>query len=195
MYNKILLLLVTTFLVCSVQAREIADVQIDETAVVPGVAIPLSLNGAAIRTKLFFKVYVAALYVSEKSNNADVLLANTAGKRMMMHMLYSEVEKEKMVKAWQEGFEKNLNASEYAAIKPRLERFNNMFSTLRKNDVALIDFVPGVGTRVTLRGEGGHDEEKGVIEGGDFYRALLSVWIGAAPATDDMKAGLLGLDK
>ena len=92
MYHKILLLLVTTFLVCSVQAREIADVQIDETAVVPGVAIPLSLNGAAIRTKLFFKVYVAALYVSEKSNNADVLLANTTGKRMMMHMLYSEVE-------------------------------------------------------------------------------------------------------
>lgn len=190
MYRKIRLMLLITLFVTSVQAREIADVQIDETAVVPGVTESLVLNGAAIRTKLFFKIYIAALYVTEKSGKAETLLASTSAKRMLMHMLYSEVEKEKLVSGWQEGFEKNLKPAEFTAIKPRLDRFNNMFSTLHKNDVALIDYVPGVGTRVTIRGE-----EKGVIEGDDFYRAVLSVWIGGKPATDDIKVGVLGLDK
>ena len=189
MTRKILLLLFTTLMACSVQARQLADVEIEETVEIPGVADALILNGAAIRTKLFIKVYIAALYVNEKSIKSDALLSSATAKRMMMHMLYSEVEKEKLVKAWQEGFEKNLKPADYTAIKPRLDRFNNMFSTLRKNDVALIDYVPGVGTRVSIRGE-----EQGVIEGDDFYRAVLSVWIGKEPATDDMKAGLLGLD-
>jgi hypothetical protein len=190
MYRKILLMLLMALLVNTVHAREIADVQLEETVTVPGITDPLILNGAAIRTKLFFKIYIAALYVAEKSSKAETLLTSATAKRMVMHMLYSEVEKEKLTTAWQEGFQKNLKPADFIAIKPRLDRFNALFSTLRKNDVALIDFVPGIGTRVTIRGE-----EKGVIEGDDFYRAVLSVWIGAEPATDDIKIGILGLDK
>lgn len=188
MYKRILLLIMSITLACSVQAREIAGIHVDETVVVPGVAQTLKLNGTAVRTKFFIKVYVAALYVTETSTNASTLLASVSARRMLMQMLYSEVEKEKLVKAWQEGFEKNLSAAEYAAIKPRLDRFNNLFSAMRKHDIALIDFVPGVGTRVTIRGE-----EKGVIEGADFYRAVLSVWIGDEPAMDGIKDGLLGV--
>jgi hypothetical protein len=194
MRKSILLLLLTLF-VCSAHAREIAGVTIAETTVVPGVVEPLNLNGVAIRSKFFFKIYIAALYVTETSHDANILLVSSSARRMMMHMLYNEVEKEKLTRAWTEGFEKNLPAALFAAIKPRLERFNDMFSTLHKDDVALIDFVPGVGTRVTIRGAGGHEEVRGVIEGADFYRAVLSVWIGDEPATEDLKAGVLGVEK
>lgn len=190
MNKKILLLLVTLLGVVSVDAREVAGVHIDEAAALRGVPEALQLNGTGIRTKLFFKIYVAALYVTEKSNNADSLLASTSAKRMLMYMLYDEVEKEKLTKGWIEGFDKNLGAADYIAMKPRLMRFNDMFSTLHKNDIVQIDYVPGIGTRVTIRGE-----EKGVIEGEDFYRAVLSVWIGKEPAMEDMKEGLLGLDE
>ncbi|MBI3188497.1 MAG: chalcone isomerase family protein [Gammaproteobacteria bacterium] len=187
MLKNILLILVTTLFVFSVQAREVAGVQIAETATVPGVSQVLQLNGTGIRTKLFFKIYVAALYTAETSNNPDNLLNSTAARRMVMHMLYDEVEKEKLTKGWTEGFDKNMGAADYIAMKPRMMRFNDMFRTLRKNDIVLIDYIPDVGTRVTIAGE-----EKGVIEGADFFRAVLSVWIGKEPATEDMKEGLLG---
>lgn len=190
MLKKFLLQILLIAFSCSVQAREIAGVHINETVAVPGVTETLKLNGAAIRSKFFIKVYVAALYINEPSSNPETVLASTSAKRMMMHMLYSEVEKEKMISAWREGFEKNLGTTEFAAIKPRLDRFNNLFTTMHKNDVALIDYIPGVGTRVTIRGE-----EKEIIEGADFYRAVLSVWIGDNPATEDLKTGLLGVDK
>ena len=187
MKTRIISLLLIMLFVNSVQAREIAGVQIDETVMVPGVVEVLHLNGAAIRSKFFFKIYVAALYVTETSNSADNLLASTSAKRMVMYMLYDEVEKEKLTKAWIEGFDKNMGTADFIAMKPRLNQFNDMFSTMRKNDVAMMDYVPGVGTRVTIRGE-----DKGVVEGADFYRALLSVWIGKEPATDDVKEGVLG---
>ncbi|MDQ1363620.1 MAG: hypothetical protein QG652_1482 [Pseudomonadota bacterium] len=195
MHKQILLLVLAVAFAGSVHGREIAGVHVDETVVVPGVAETLKLNGAAIRSKFLVKVYVAALYVTETTDDASVILASTSARRMMLHMLYNEVEKEKLAKSWQEGVEKNLGAADYLAIKSRLDRFNSLFSTMRRNDVAWIDYVPGAGTRVTLRGKGGLYEEKGVIEGADFYRAILSVWIGDEPATEEMKAGLLGIDK
>lgn len=186
---KNILLLVMTLFVFSADAREVAGVQIEETVTIPGVTEVLHLNGAGIRTKFFFKIYVAALYATETSNNPDNLLNSTSARRMVMHMLYDEVEKEKLVKGWTEGFDKNMGAADYIAMKPRMMRFNDMFRTLHKNDIVLIDYIPNTGTRVTINGE-----EKGVIEGADFFRAVLSVWIGKEPATEDMKEGLLGED-
>jgi hypothetical protein len=54
--------------------------------------------------------------------------------------------------------------------------------------VLLYDFIPGTGTRVTINGE-----EKGVIEGADFYAALLDIWLGDEPADDDLKDAMLGM--
>jgi hypothetical protein len=36
-------------------------------------------------------------------------------------------------------------------------------------------------------------EKKAVIEGADFYTALLDVWLGEEPADDGLKDALLGL--
>jgi hypothetical protein len=175
------------FVASQADARQLAGVEFPEQMTVEGVAQPVQLNGLAIRSKFFFKVYVAALYVIEPSQDAEKLLAHAGAKRMMMHMLYDEVAREKLVQAWQEGLEKNLAASELQVLQPRLQRFYALFDTVRKNDVVLIDYVPGTGTRVTIR-----NQLRGVVEGEDIYRAILSVWIGKEPATDELKAGLLG---
>lgn len=167
------------------EARQLAGVEFAEQTIVA--AQPLQLNGLAIRSKLFFKVYVAALYVAEPSTDAEKLLARPGAKRMMMHMLYDDVAREKLVQAWQEGLEKNLAAEELKAMQPRLQRFYALFDTVRKNDVILIDYVPGAGTQVTIR-----NQLRGTVEGEDLFRALLSVWIGKQPATEELKAGLLG---
>ena len=51
----------------SAHALELKGVKVDETAKVGGTA--LVLNGAGLRTKLMFKVYVAALYLTQKQTS------------------------------------------------------------------------------------------------------------------------------
>ena len=50
-------------------------------------AAALQLNGAGLRTRAFFKVYVAALYVPQKSADAAALLAQKGPRRITLTML------------------------------------------------------------------------------------------------------------
>ena len=64
------------------------------------------------------------------------------------------------------------------------------FPDLKAGDVVLLDYVPVQGTYVTI-----NTEKKGVIEGADFYAALLDVWLGEDPADDDLKDAMLGIEE
>ena len=78
----------------------------------------------------------------------------------------------------------------FSQISDRINAFNQMFTDLHKNDQVLLDYVPGKGTSVSIKGE-----LKGLIPGEDFNRALLSVWLGAEPVTESLKNSLLGRDE
>jgi len=171
-------------------ARDIASVSLEEQAAVEGIEKKLILNGAGIRYKLFFKIYVGALYLPAKQNAADQILSSSHANRVVMHFLYDEVEKEKLVNAWIEGFEDNVDETLYKTLEDRLVQFNDMFQDLHKGDVVLLDYIPEQGTRVTIKGM-----NKGVIKGSDFNRALLSVWLGEDPVTEELKDAMLGIEE
>lgn len=172
----------------SLQAREIAGVELKEQVSITGIETPLKLNGAGIRYKFIFKIYVGALYLTESQDNAASILKDDKPNRIVMHFTYDEVPQKKLVNAWLEGFEDNNDKAVFDALKERLEKFNQMFSDVHENDVVLLDYLPAKGTRVTIKGE-----EKGVIEGADFNRALLSVWLGDDPVTEELKDAMLGI--
>ena len=46
---------------------------------------------------------------------------------------------------------------------------------------------PGAGIEVDVQGA-----VKGTIEGDDFARAFLAIWLGATPPNPELKKGLLG---
>jgi hypothetical protein len=147
----------------------------------------LLLNGAGIRSKMFIKIYVGALYLSKNSNSPAAILAAPGAKSMQMTMLYKEVEAEKITQGWSDGFETNLTAVELKSLEDRLKRFNALFSTLRKGDIVRMDYAPDTGTQLSI-----NDKQLGRIEGADFFSALLKVWIGEHPADENLKKGLLG---
>jgi len=75
-------------------------------------------------------------------------------------------------------------------LDARLRIFAMIFTTIsetKKGEVLAFEYFPDVGTLVTLGGV-----EKGRIEGIDFNRALLKVWVGKKPAQEDLKHNLLG---
>lgn len=184
-------LLLCGLLIClaslTAHAREVAGVDIAEYVDVPGVQQPLLLNGAGVRKKLFFKIYVVALYLPSRQAEKSGILAGTKARRVLMHIVYDEISKEKMDKAWQEGFEANHDARSMQALQPKLDRFKAMFDTLRSGDRVMLDYVPEQGTRVTIGGE-----LRGVVDGVAFYQALLRVWLGKEPVNGALKAALLG---
>ena len=168
-------------------AKEVAGVALPETITLG--AQSLVLNGAGIRSKFFIKVYVGALYLPARTRDAAAILSNTGPVAMHMYFLHSEVSKEKLVNAWNEGFDDNLGAAERARLRPRIERFDGLFRTVHKGDLVRLDYLPGTGTTVSIG-----NEKRGVIEGEDFMQAWLRIWLGAKPADSDLEQGLLGAD-
>ncbi len=147
----------------------------------------LALNGAGIRSKFIVEVYVGALYVAKPTHDVNTILAADGPGSMQMYMLYKHVSAGKLVKAWTEGFAANLSEQELGHLQASIDKFNNMFPSLKEGDVVLMDFTPGKGTEVIV-----NKESRGVVEGNDFFPALLKIWIGEHPADDDLKEGLLG---
>jgi len=168
-----------------VHAKEIAGVMVQET-IKTADGTTLILNGAGIRTKFFFDIYIAELYMQHPSSSAEAVVADSGAKQIVMHFLYSEVSKEKLVDAWNEGFADNTGADELTGLQGRIEQFNAFFVAVKKGDVITLAYAPNTGTTVTIAGV-----EKGVIEGKDFNDALLRIWLGKEPVTSSLKKELL----
>ncbi|GMQ86938.1 MAG: chalcone isomerase family protein [Gammaproteobacteria bacterium] len=147
----------------------------------------LALNGAGVRSKFFFKIYVGALYTGKTSNNAAELVAAPGPKSMQMTMLYKEVEAKKITSGWREGFKTNLTNTGFKQLENRLQEFNALFPTLHAGDIVHMDYSQETGTELSINGK-----LLGTIPGEDFFSALLKVWIGDHPADNTLKAGLLG---
>jgi hypothetical protein len=173
--------------VMTIQARDIAGVSLPEEVVRETDSAKLVLNGAGIRKKFFFKIYLASLYLQQQSSDIAEVLNVDKPARVQMRILYSEVDKEKFVAGWNDGFSANLSPDELQAVRDRLDQFNAMFETLREGDLISLDYMPDKGTVVTIKGV-----EKGVVAGGDFYQALLKVWLGESPISKSLKKELLG---
>ncbi len=185
--NRILSILITLLLSTSLYAKTVADVTIPTEVQLTGSPESLVLNGAGIRTKFFFKIYIAALYLPSRTTESDVILSKDQPNQMLMHFVYSEVEKQKLVDGWVDGFNDNTSKEEMKRLEGRLAKFNTLFETVVEDNQILLDYQPNKGTQVTIKGK-----VKGTIPGHDFNQALLRVWLGPEPVASDLKEALLG---
>lgn len=147
----------------------------------------LKLNGLGLRQATIFKVdvYVAALYLTQKSADASAILRSTAPKEIIMHFV-RDVGRSDVNEGWQEGFEKNAR-SELPALKERIEAFKGLMTDIKTGERLRLAHKPGAGVQVYVNGT-----LKGTIKGDDFSRALFSIWLGSSPPNADLKTGLLG---
>jgi hypothetical protein len=166
-------------------ALEVEGVEVPETATVSGKTLPL--NGAGVRTKMFFDIYVGALYLPAKAATTAEALHMAGPKQVTMNFLYKEVDREKLINGWEEGFRLNQSEQEMAKLQDRLQKFNDLFITAHEGDQFVFDFLSDGSTRVTLNGK-----QAGSIPGADFQRALLTVWLGDKPADKELKKAMLG---
>ena len=150
----------------------------------------LVLNGAGVRTRLIFKVYVAALYLPAKMNNGEEILRDDQPRRLLLHMLRDLTSKE-LTTSMIDALNETLTSAERSPLESRTRQFDAILETLhgvKRGTQIAIDYVPQFGTIVLVDGN-----EKGRIPGADFNQALLRVWIGARPRDVELRTALLGL--
>ena len=168
-------------------AAEVAGIKVEDSLRVGG--SELVLNGAGLRSKLFIKVYVGALYASQKSATAAALLDSTAPRRMQMRLL-RDLGADALHEALEDGLNSNNTPAELAEIKSQSEQLAGIMKSIGKvkeGDTVAIDFQAD-GIAVSLNGEA-----RGKVAGAGIARALLKVWLGDKPVDASLKKALLGI--
>lgn len=182
------LLLACAAAVAWAQPLEVEGVKLEATSQVG--AAKLQLNGAGLRTKVFFKVYVAGLYTPQKATSAAQLLAQTGARRVTITMLRN-VDAESFASALNDGLRDNHSEAQYAAMKPKIDALNANLKAVgeaKKGDVIHFEFVPEAGTQITVNGQA----RGSVIAGEDFFTAVLRIWLGDKPVDANLKKALIG---
>jgi chalcone isomerase-like protein len=168
-------------------AAEVEGVKLADKAQFGGA--DLVLNGAGVRTRVFFKVYVGALYLQEKTGSAEAAISGSGGKRVAMHLL-RDLTAEQLFAALKEGLADNHSPDQVAKFEPQVQQMEKIFFAIKsakKGDAIMLDYLPRAGTRIVV-----NSEEKGAIAGEEFYRALLRIWLGEKPVDASLKKAMLG---
>jgi len=182
--KKLLVLALLVGLATAAWGGELAGVTMPDAVEVGDQS--LVLNGMGLRKKAIIKVYVAGLFLTEKTNDAAAILAADTARRTAMEFRFG-VSADKMCDAWKEGLEKN-TADPSDELKAKFDTLCGYQADMEKGEMMVYTYVPGEGTAVEIKGEA-----KGTIEGKDFADALFSCWIGPEPPGAAFKKGLLGL--
>ncbi|HYR36507.1 MAG TPA: chalcone isomerase family protein [Burkholderiales bacterium] len=168
-------------------AAEVAGVKLDDKTQVQ--SKELVLNGAGLRKRVVFNVYVIGLYLPEKKSDPAAVLELAGPKRAAIHML-RDVSADTFTEALIEGLRENHIEADYKAFEPRVKELAGIFAEIKeakKGMVITLDWT-GSATQLTVNGKPAGKP----IAGEDFYRALLRIWIGDKPVQNDLKKSLLG---
>jgi hypothetical protein len=167
---------------------DVAGVKLNDTLDLRGTT--LQLNGAGVRYKAVFKVYAAGFYVGKKVSTPEEALAAPGPKRVTITML-RDIEANELGKLFTKGVEENSPKTEMVNLIPGLLRMGQMFADqkqLKAGETFTIDWLPGTGTLITVRGVPQPDP----IKEQAFFNALLRIWLGPVPADWKLKDALLG---
>ncbi len=148
----------------------------------------LVLNGLGIRTLTIFnvKVYVAGLYLAQKSRDARAILASPGPKVVLMRFLHA-ASKSDVEKQYREGEAKNCGHGECApSDKDDFERLIAASPGAAVGDT-LTYLCTQRGMRVLF-----NNKQIGDFANPDLAIRILAGFIGDKPPSDDLKEHLLG---
>jgi Chalcone isomerase-like len=148
---------------------------------------PLVLNGMGLREATVFKVdvYVAALYVENRSADAEALVSGEQLKQLRIRFVRN-VSRDDMLENMERAFRAGAGAK-FAALEARFNELKAWMPSLHSGDEFLITYRPDIGIDVQLG-----SKSLGPVAGKDYADAVLRIWLGDHPPTPELKRGLLG---
>lgn len=144
----------------------------------------LTLNGLGVRKATFLKinVYVAAYYVTQPAHDPKPLIESDTPQQLTLQFVRN-VGVDDLRKAFVEGFER----AGVAGLGERVARLNAWMTDMKTGQHLSFVRLPHSGVQISVNGV-----QRGIIEGADFSRALISIWLGPVPPNPELKTGMLG---
>ncbi len=114
-----------------------------------------------------------------------------AGAKRLAVTMLRDIDASELGKLFIRSVEDNMDRAAFSKLIPGLMRMSQIFSEHRKlasGDSLTIDWIPGVGTVISVRGvpQGEPFREP------EFHAALMRIWLGPVPADWQLKERLLG---
>ena len=188
--KKIILILILTASITTsslIQAKQIGGIEMPNKLKVENTE--LILNGAGLREKWFFDLYVGGLYLTKKMKNAVPIMNSKEDMAIRLHIISSLITSKKMKNAVNEGFE-NATNDNIAPIKKEINEFVDVFKDeIQENDIFEMIYVDSLGTKILK-----NNKLMTTIKGLKFKKALFGIWLCNDPAQDSLKEEMLGID-
>jgi hypothetical protein len=147
----------------------------------------LQLNGMGLReaTLLNIDIYVAGLYLQQRSRDAKQIIL--AEKLKHVRLVFVRDVSQKDMAENLGGYFRRAAGQDYDKLKERFERMSSWLPQLRKGDSFSVTYRPDRGLEVKHG-----NRSLGTIAGADFARVIFSIWLGASPPNPGLKTGMLG---
>tara|TARA_R110001592_G_scaffold10098_1_gene52584 strand:- start:26501 stop:27046 length:546 start_codon:yes stop_codon:yes gene_type:complete len=173
-------------LIPSAMASNVSGIELKESIKLAG--SQLHLNGAGQRSKLFIDLYVAALYLKNKTTDAQTIINSSEVMLLQIHVVSNLITSENLTRGTKEGFEKSTH-NNTEEIQEQIDDFFLAFKEpIKLGDVFEIVYLPGKGITVIKN----RHVTKRLPENMAFKRALFGIWLSDNPAQDSLKQHLLG---
>lgn len=173
----------------SITAQEkikISGVKFKETLTLGGST--LQFNGAGLRTKFFIDLYISALYLPEKSQDAATIIHADEVMLIQIHVISNLITSENLSKGTAEGFSKSTNNNTHA-IQKQIDDFLDAFNApVKVGDIFEIVYQPNIGITVLKN----RKLAKRIASDMVFKQALFGIWLSDRPAQNSLKASMLG---
>ena len=101
-----------------------------------------------------------------------------------------EIDAGELGKLLTRGVEDNTSKNQFSKLVPGLIKLGQMFAENKKlvpGDNVTIDWVPGTGTVVTIKGK----PQAEAFKEPEFFKAILSLWLNPVPTDWKLKDALL----
>jgi hypothetical protein len=136
-----------------------------------------------LRYRIFFKGYVAALYLEEGTPPGEVL--EDVSKRLELEYFWS-IPGDKFGPAAEAIMERNLDARSLEQLRPRVEALHEKYQDVKPGDRYSLTYRPGEGTELAKNGV-----PLALVPGEDFASAYFGIWLGEDPLDRDLRDQLL----
>ena len=191
--KKILLLL--TFIL----SLQFSTIRAQKNLDVGGVTVPrtidfkgktLTLNGVGERSKMFTELYVQALYLSQLTQDANLILESDIEMAIRIHITSSLVTSKKLSKALAKGMEKSVGEAGMLKLSKEVNELEALIGReiTKAGDSFNLIYNPLDKSLWIYK----NDKYEGKIESFEFKKAFFGIWLSENPVDKDLKQELLG---
>lgn len=171
--------LLAGFLVCAAPAwaAQIAGGALPPTETVGGTQ--LQLVGCSAREKLWMDLYAVSLYLPREMASVARMTEDGVPKLVRLDVIYDGEVPNGLPSEWKQRLQEHV-------LQEFMQTLESHYNTLRGGDTVRISYAPGGGTTLSVNGK-----TVATRPGGDLMDAMLKLWVGPNPVSQNVKSELL----